>query len=179
MRLDLSELARHKDAQIIHTVEEKIAPQRFSVPILSPAKGILRIVNTGKELWVTGTVEARVRLTCSRCLKEFEKDIVVDIDERFPLRLSRSTPPEQRDDCLDGLVPIWEDEVFDVGEFIRQNLEAALPLAPLCSPDCKGICPHCGKDLNEGPCECKEETVDPRLRELLKIREKLRRKEGG
>ncbi|HIE09853.1 MAG TPA: DUF177 domain-containing protein, partial [Armatimonadetes bacterium] len=168
MRLDLSEVVKHKGSQVVHLVEEPLPSEGLVGKAVSKARGVLTIVNTGRHLAVEGKVSVDFEFTCSRCLKRFSRTVEVRVEERFPLALSRATQ-EQLDDCLDGLTPIWQDEVLDVGELVRQYIELALPMAPLCRSDCKGICPTCGKDLNEGPCGC-ERLVDARLSQLRAIK---------
>ena len=66
---------------------------------------------------------------------------------------------------------IDSQHVLDITEAIRQYAVLALPMKPLCKPDCQGLCPHCGRNLNEGQCSCPQKSVDARwtkLKELLK-----------
>ena len=62
---------------------------------------------------------------------------------------------------------LLENYQLPLDELVKDDLILNLPAKTLCHPDCKGLCPHCGKDLNEGPCDCRTETIDPRL-EVLK-----------
>lgn len=177
MRLDLSELVKHKGSQVVHVVDELLpSPEGPVGRAVSRVKGVLTFTNTGKHLSVEGRVSAEFEFVCSRCLKPFKRLVEADLEEKLPLALERATQ-EQLDECLDGLTPIWQEEVLDVGELVRQHFELAPPMAPLCKPNCKGICPTCGKDLNEGPCECKR-PVDARLAQLQEIKEKLFGKRG-
>jgi uncharacterized protein len=61
---------------------------------------------------------------------------------------------------------IDRNHIVDLSELIRQTLLVNLPLQPLCRAECAGLCPQCGKNLNEGPCDCPTETVDPRFAAL-------------
>ena len=56
-----------------------------------------------------------------------------------------------------------EAHEVDLTEPVRQSVLLEIPMKPLCRPDCAGLCPHCGKNRNEGPCDCQEEPADPRL----------------
>jgi len=62
-------------------------------------------------------------------------------------------------------------ESLEIGERVRQLILLALPLKPLCRPDCRGLCPLCGQDLNEGECGCKREAPDSRWEKLKALRE--------
>jgi uncharacterized protein len=76
-------------------------------------------------------------------------------------------PPPENDDLS---FPIDHNHVLDLREAIRQNLLLAMPIKTLCKEDCAGLCPECGKDWNEGPCDCEAMVDDDRfsaLRQLL------------
>jgi uncharacterized protein len=66
--------------------------------------------------------------------------------------------------------PLFEDYILDLTELLRQNIAVAVPIKTLCSEECKGLCPRCGKDLNQGPCGCSpdvEESAFSALASLL------------
>ena len=96
---------------------------------------------TKRTLLVRGRLEVEVRLTCSRCLKEFEEKIEV---EDFNLR-------KEVDDPADTI---------DLTEEVRADIILALPRKPLCKMECLGICQSCGQDLNEEGCGCSDDTSD-------------------
>jgi uncharacterized protein len=66
----------------------------------------------------------------------------------------------------DTALLINEQHILDLSEVLRQNLLLAVPMQPLCRPDCAGLCPTCGQDLNEGACECDSAGIDPRWADL-------------
>ena len=65
-----------------------------------------------------------------------------------------------------------ENDAFDLGDLARTAFILDMDTKTLCSEDCKGLCPRCGADLNQGPCSCKKKDVDPRLAVLAKLLEK-------
>jgi len=89
---------------------------------------------TGDTLLVKGTINARPRLRCSRCLEYYE-------------------PPLRRPDYM-FTITVRDGDIIDLTESIREDIIIAFPLKPLCSEDCKGLCPECGGNLNKGPCGC-------------------------
>lgn len=109
---------------------------------------------------VTGTVTGQVVETCPRCLKVVEREHEVPIDFRFEpdLEMWEEGPGVY---VLDGN----QDEI-DAGPALREEFLLALPDYPLCRADCRGLCPRCGTDLNEGECDCAEPTGDPRWEAL-------------
>jgi uncharacterized protein len=58
---------------------------------------------------------------------------------------------------------------LDLRKPLREQILLAMPMHLLCRPDCKGLCPNCGQNLNEGPCQCSTENIDPRLAVLKKL----------
>jgi len=68
-----------------------------------------------------------------------------------------------------GCFTIDEHHILDLTEAIRQYALLAVPMKPLCRGDCAGLCPNCGHNLNQGPCDCLPQKVDPRWSELNKL----------
>jgi uncharacterized protein len=66
----------------------------------------------------------------------------------------------------------YENEEIDLGQLMREQFYLSLPMKPLCGPDCKGLCPICGTNLNRGTCECKREWDDPRFSALRELKTK-------
>jgi hypothetical protein len=64
-----------------------------------------------------------------------------------------------------------DEEVLDTEPLLVEQLHLAVPMKPVCRPDCKGLCPHCGADRNRGECDCRETDVDPRWAALAKLRQ--------
>ena len=67
------------------------------------------------------------------------------------------------------LVSYYREGTIDLKEDVREAIILAFPLKPLCRPECRGLCPHCGRNLNEEKCECREEKIDPRLAKLKEL----------
>ena len=80
--------------------------------------------------------------------------------------LVRELSDEENDDGEFVVVP---DETLDVDQLVTEDILLDLPSKFLCSPNCRGLCPRCGKDLNEGDCGCEREDVDPRLAVLKEL----------
>lgn len=133
------------------------------------------LTRTNEQVFAKGTVQGDVTVPCSRCAGAAR----VGIDAPFQMVYlpegeagEELEPDEERElsgDDADFSTYV-EDEI-DLGATFREQLLLALPLAPLCREDCKGLCGRCGKDLNEGPCGCPPEAPLPGaggLREALK-----------
>jgi uncharacterized protein len=91
------------------------------------------------------------------------------VDDEFarpPVQVERERPGDQALGPEDFVSPVEAGDTVDVTEIVRQHLVLALPIAPRCSPACRGLCPKCGADRNEGPCGCEIDEVDPRFHVL-------------
>ena len=111
-------------------------------------------------------------LECSRCLAAYP----FREDETFSLVLYPRRPADGEEielakDELDAL--FYDDPVVPLAPIAEERVQMALPMKPLCRPDCKGLCAACGKDLNQGPCGCAHESVDPRWEALRALKEKV------
>lgn len=125
-----------------------------SVKLAGPISGRLRMRRTNQGVLVDGPVEAQVELTCGRCLDSFTLPISFDLEEQFYPTIDVITGlslPENDDELI---FPIDQNHQLDLREALRQNLLLALPMQPICKEDCAGLCPQCGKNLNEGQCNC-------------------------
>lgn len=126
-----------------------------------PVKGLIhiegRISNTGDVLLLEARLSAAVQRTCSRCLKEFTAKSVADVLEKYYPVGSVG---------VENDAYVYEADLADVTEPLRESLLLAEPLRTLCKKDCLGICPVCGADRNVRPCGCDIGTIDPRLAAL-------------
>ena len=138
--------------------------------LAGPVTGRVRLHRTNQGIYVDGTVHVPVAWECDRCLKPVVETVTFPLREQYypTIDVNTGAPVDPLDDEL--AFPIDHNHLLDLREAIRQNLVLALPDRALCSEDCKGLCAQCGKDLNEGPCDCQPEVADDRfatLRELL------------
>jgi uncharacterized protein len=133
--------------------------------------GKLTFTRTDRGVWASGNVMISADVACSRCLTPFTLWLKVKVDEVYLPVIEVNTGVKLRYQDIADLdsLKIDEHHVMDLTEAFRQYRIAAMPMAPLCREDCKGICPECGVDRNETVCDC-EPQMDPRwakLRELL------------
>jgi len=131
--------------------------------------GKLRIESVIEGVLVTGRVRGDAAMQCARCLNEFRKDVTLRVCELY------AGPGHEATDDED--VYQVEGMEIDLEPMIRDAVTLALPLNPLCSRACKGLCGTCGTDLNLGSCECKQDDVDPRWAALSDLRQRLESKE--
>jgi uncharacterized protein len=124
----------------------------------APLQVSLRAVRIHGLVQFEGKIETRVKLSCSRCLKEFETPLAVP----FSLTYSRELPApseESEEEGVEitaeemGLIPFQGDQI-DLREAIQEQVVMGLPLRPLCQENCRGLCPQCGAELAAGQCGC-------------------------
>ncbi len=130
--------------------------------------GKLEFVRTDQGILVEGFLDAKSKTTCSRCLSVFDCQLSFRIEEEyFPTvdvvsGVSLPSPGEP------GVFTIDANHILDLSEAARQYTLLTMPLKPLCQPDCAGLCPSCGHNLNEGKCSCPPSGHDPRWWKLEK-----------
>ncbi|MFO8143364.1 MAG: DUF177 domain-containing protein [Dehalococcoidales bacterium] len=131
--------------------------------------GDISLVRTNRGILVKARVETEARVQCSRCLSQFPAPLEFNIEEEyFPLidvdsGMSLDVPNEP------GCFTIDERHILDLSEAVRQYAVMAIPMKPLCRPGCRGLCPGCGHNLNQGPCGCPSQQTDPRWSRLARL----------
>ncbi len=112
------------------------------------------ITRSGQRFLVRGRVRFRARLYCAICGMEYERDFDEEMFAEFTSLernrggYARELEPDEMD-----RVPIDADFI-DLSALVRDTIHLAIPIAPCCRPDCQGICPGCGVNLNQGVCRC-------------------------
>jgi len=126
------------------------------------------VEKAGGQVIVRGTVSTSVDMTCCRCLEPVQ----IGLSEPFTLlvrfdadrfsggNVSGDAPGDQGGEEVKYVPP--DTDRIDITEELRQTLLLALPVKPLCDENCRGLCPHCGTNLNTGSCDCRPRTTDPR-----------------
>ena len=128
----------------------------------------LNIQKSGDEYYCQGDAKAHVKLTCARCLGEFDQDLENSTD----FIICSSEWHEANRNIIDS-----EDYVYfqgsdlhaDLSDIVRQAIITAVSLKPLCSEDCKGLCSQCGINLNDKSCDCEKKPTDARWEGLRKL----------
>jgi uncharacterized protein len=139
--------------------------------LVSPAKAHLELIKTHGEIIVTGNVNAELELECSRCLGKFRRSMDEPVDVVYhPLDEVGADRHELKDDEMD--MGFYQGEELDLTELVREQIMLNIQMKPLCDELCKGICPHCGTDLNTGTCNCETGKIDSRLEVLKKLLDK-------
>ena len=124
---------------------------------LSPLKGKFRATRTSRGIYLNGKLESTIEAECTRCLDTVTLPIEIQIGDLY-YHPAHTAPP--------GEFVINEDGILDLAPLIRELSLLAIPMQVYCRDACKGICVQCGKNLNEGECDCVFDDIDPRLAAL-------------
>lgn len=153
--------------------ELKISATHLDDIIKDDVQVFLKIFKAGDTVLVSGKAKAEASLSCSRCLEKFSYPLDVKFEvEYVPLReLIEVGEHELTREELD--VSFYKNDQIDIDELVREHLLLAVPMKPLCKSNCKGICPKCGKNLNENLCECSTNEIDPRLAPLKEFQSRF------
>ena len=177
MRLDLRKIRTPHER-----FEQEYQPEAFAAPredvdgfrIASPVRLAFEIFKDKSTFRLVGSTKTTLEVPCSRCLEP----LVVPVDTQFDLRYQPHSTNvgegelEIEEDDL--TTAFYQNEEIDLEQLMREQFYLALPMKPLCSRDCKGLCPTCGTNWNRATCDCKRDVADPRLAVLknLEVRSK-------
>ena len=140
----------------------------------SPMKVKGEITNTAGYMRMTLTTSVEYVAQCARCLSPVSGEFTLDLEKTVA---PRNLLGDLDEDKLDEFA-IIEDGFLDMDEQLREQLEMEFPMRFLCKEDCKGLCPKCGKNLNEGECNCDHTEIDPRMEPLRKLLEQMKNEEN-
>ncbi len=125
--------------------EDILRPQGISFPGGVAVKAL--VSNRAGIVSLTGSAVAVLKAPCDRCLRIFERELSCELD----YILVRSVNSEDNDEFI-----VTPGDTLDLDELVSSDILLNIPAKLLCSEDCKGLCPHCGADLNISPCDCAE-----------------------
>lgn len=125
------------------------------------------------DIRITGDLRARFELLCARCLEPITQDIARKFELLYRPQGSDAGKAEMSVTAAEAEVGYYQGEGLLLEDVLREQVLLAVPLKAICREDCKGLCPHCGQNLNQGQCACAEPLEDPRWAALKDIREKL------
>ena len=138
------------------TVAAKIDATADDYDFEGPIEVAGTVTNTGAGYRVEGVIHATKHFVCNRCLEECTEPQEHAFCETFRQGIIAD----------DEDVNAFEGDDIELDELVRDTLLAAQPLSNICKPDCKGLCPVCGANLNHGDCGCNTFVPDPRLAAL-------------
>ena len=140
LQFKTADILRGNGLQCSCVLSEKALEGLFDKPNrLTKAQVELSFSVANKDILVQGKVQGEREIECARCLKLTKQTFNEEFFETYSTK----------------------SEIIDIMYLVRQTLALSEEIRFLCKPDCKGLCPMCGRDLNEGPCSCKPENLSP------------------
>jgi uncharacterized protein len=131
-----------------------------------PLEGTVRLARTNRGLLVTGHLTTSLATQCSRCLRDIEVPISIDLaEEALPsIAIASGMPIDPRDEP--DVLRLNDHHELELEPVIREAIQLAEPIAPLCELGCPGLCVVCGQRLEGGPHDHPADDIDPRLEVL-------------
>lgn len=153
-----------------YELDEDISWIDDELEVLSSLVGRVVLMHSVDGILVTGRLHTVVQAACTRCLERYPFNVEIDLEEEFvpsvDIQVGASLPISET--VEPGLI-IDGQHVLDLSEVVRQYLVIAQATCPPCRPDCAGLCPQCGQNLNLEGCRCSEIALDPRLAALSEL----------
>ena len=166
MLLGLSQIIDRPGASVSFSVSVDLSDLCYGVsyPVSEPVLAEGNVRNTAGVLVMQGSIATTIHGICDRCASEFHRKV------EFPIDVVLVTKLENEENEDEWVFPL-EGDSADLDDIVRTVFVLNLDSKLLCKEDCKGLCPQCGKNLNDGPCNCRKE-LDPRFAALKQLLEK-------
>lgn len=160
MKINIQNL-EHDLLDVDETIEPDFLEDELRGFYPRPLKVHVHLDHFGKDYKVDIGLETQADYICDRCLKHFDYGFEARLDQVY----------QQGGEAADDDVIVLESNSveLDVSAQIRESIVLNHPIKMLCSEDCKGLCPHCGANLNTEACTCDQDIIDPRWAKLRKF----------
>ncbi|MGE5453877.1 MAG: YceD family protein [Methylocystaceae bacterium] len=165
MKIDFEFLKNNPEAELTAPVKWENESLEINGEVVywsEPLKGELVFRTTGNVIRMYGKMEGVLRVSCARCLKEFN----IPLQSSFTVDLTQGKTGEDTGETYN----IQGNEI-DIEPILMEQILFNLPLGLVCSTECQGLCPVCGQDLNLNSCQCQATQIDPRWDALKKLME--------
>jgi uncharacterized protein len=136
-----------------------------------PIDGLVHLARTNRGLLIDAGFTTALAMECARCLREVEVPIEIEVrEEAVPSVDLHSGLPVAPEEGEADLLRLTDHHELDLEQTVREGIQLAEPIAPLCREDCPGLCPVCGERLEEGSHDHPDDDIDPRLEALKSFR---------
>jgi DUF177 domain-containing protein len=139
--------------------------------LTQPVKLHLHLTRINDGLLARGDVSTTLGTPCSRCTEPAELPLRYHFDEQFRPTIDIATGQPLKDEDGDDAEPVYTidaNHTMDLDEVLRQGIVLEAPMHPLCRPECQGLCPICGANLNEGACACEKDAPSGPMAAMLR-----------
>ncbi len=161
--LDISRMREARDR-----VERTYQPEAFDLGddvyrLEAPVALELDVLKDKDQFRLVGRLRTRLKLSCARCLEAFGLPLDEPLDVLYLPHSSNAGEGEVEIEDDDLATAYYQHHVIDLGQLMLEQFQLAVPMKPLCRPECRGLCAICGTNLNHATCDCKPVWGDPRL----------------
>jgi len=171
MFLDVKELAVHKirlrQSYAPGSVDYHTTDFRQVEPLEVHAEADL----VEGQIRVTGELQTRLEMTCARCLEPVTEEVSREFDLFYRPATSITREEEVRLKLDDTEIAFFEGDGLFLADVLAEQVLLAIPMKVICRSDCRGLCPHCGANLNTDECRCESHASDPRLAPLARLKQ--------
>ena len=157
-----------RDGEYFYTFNEPIEEIELELPFYDNFTASVKVSKVHNQLILDAELSANANFECDRCASFYKKEVKANY--RMVYLFSRNG--EEPDSISITYLPVDADKIVLDKDF-RDYLILAIPMKKLCKEDCKGLCFKCGKDLNEGDCNCEKNQVDAKWIPLIELKNKL------
>ena len=165
MKINISKLLREQERKIEFSGKTECPADLYGTEFTGDAEVSGYVLDQAGYMTLKASAKLPYRTSCARCSKPLEG--VYELQFSKPVAAKGVLQNEENDEYV---VAVGGEIDFD--ELLEDAVILDFPMRMLCKEDCKGLCPRCGKDLNEGKCGCPEKEIDPRLAKLSKLLDK-------
>jgi uncharacterized protein len=148
---------------------EALGSENDAYRIVEPVSLAFDIYKDKDQFRLAGRVRTRLELPCSRCLEAFSWPVDAEFDLRYQPHSQNTGEGEREVEEDDLSTAFYDNDEIDLGQLMQEQFYLSLPMKPLCSEACRGLCPTCGVNLNRGTCDCNQRWEDPRFEALRSL----------
>ena len=159
-------LADEPGAERVHAIDDITIDLGEDLRLAEPIAGRVRLLRTNRGILAHADLRTALALECSRCLRDIEFPVEIRFQEEYLPALDLATGRPLSTDEEPDVERLTDHHELDLETPVREALILAEPIAPLCRPDCPGLCIVCGLRLDEGSHDHPDDDIDPRLEAL-------------
>lgn len=123
------------------------------------------------QIRIHGHLHTRIELPCARCLETVIEDVVRDFDLFYRPVETIARGEEDQLDLEDTEIGFFQGEGMFLADVLAEQVNLAIPMKVICRGDCRGLCPHCGANLNANECRCETQAANPRFAPLARFKQ--------
>src|SRR5712692_2561518 len=171
MFLDVKELALHKIR-----IRQSFAPGALDFHSkdfrqIEPLEVRATAELVDSEIRISGALHTRLELVCARCLESVLEEISRDFDLYYRPMATIAKEEEVHLRWADTEIAFFQGDGLFLADVLAEQVNLAVPMKAICRSDCRGLCPHCGANLNREDCRCETHTADARLAPLARLKQ--------